>query len=119
MERLNILIDAGNFYHIALKKIGVQELGFDFEKFVEFLANGRRIADMGKRFYVGTVREKIGDAKSKEAMSRQTKLFAELTKTHWQIKTSKLKRRLEELVIDGRVVDYERFWKAGIKKSSI
>ena len=116
MERLNIFIDAGNFYHIALKKVGVQELGFDFEKFVRFLANGRIIADMGKRFYVGTVREKEGDIKSKEAMSRQTTLFAELTKLHWQIKTSKLKRRLEELVIDSRVVDYEKFQKVGIEK---
>ena len=91
MERVNILIDAGNFYHIALKKIGAQELGFDFEKFVVFLANGRTISDMGKRFYVGTVREKEGDLKSKEAMSRQTTLFTELSKTYWQIKTSKPK----------------------------
>lgn len=60
-ERICIFIDGGNFYHLVLKKLGVQELDFDFEKFVDFLANGREITQMGKRFYVGTVREKEGD----------------------------------------------------------
>lgn len=71
-ERICIFIDGGNFYHLVLKKLGVQELDFDFESFVNFLANGREISQMGKRLYVGTVREKEGDLKSKETMSRQT-----------------------------------------------
>lgn len=116
MERIHIFIDAGNFYHIALKKMGIQELDFDFEKFVIFLASGRKIVDMGKRFYVGTVREREGDARSKVAMSRQTSLFTQLKKFDWQIKTSKLKRRLEELIIDSRVLDYKKFHKVGIEK---
>jgi len=39
--------------------------------FADFLANGRTIT--GKRFYVGTVREQIGNPRSKKAMSNQTK----------------------------------------------
>ncbi|MBI4094861.1 MAG: NYN domain-containing protein [Candidatus Liptonbacteria bacterium] len=115
-ERVSILIDAGNFYHLALKKLGVQEAGFDFEGFAKFLANGRIIVDMGKRFYVGTVREKEGDPRSKEAMAKQTSLFTILKRDKWEIKTSKLKTRLEEITIDSRVVDYQRIRKAGIDK---
>lgn len=115
-ERVSIFIDAGNFYHLVLKKLGIQELQFDFDRFASFLANGRTIAEMGKRFYVGTVREKVGDAKSKEAMARQTSLFTVLKKSGWEIKTSKLKRRIEELVIDDRVFDHEKLRQAGIHK---
>lgn len=102
-----------------LKKLGVQELDFDFEKFVDFLANGREVSQMGKRFYVGTVREKEGDLKSKEAMSRQTSLFTILRLNKWEIKTSKLKTRREEIVIDSRVVDYQKLLKLGVKTITI
>ena len=118
-NKISILIDAGNFYHLVLKKLGIQEGQFDFEKFVTFLANGRAIADKGKRFYVGTIREKIGDLKSKEAMARQTSLFAVLKKYHWEIKTSKLKVRDEEIIIDNRVEDYQKIKKLGIHKIKI
>lgn len=67
---MSIYIDGSNFYHLALKKLGLDETQFDFEKFALFLANGQTISEMGKRFYTGTVREKEGDAKSKEAMSK-------------------------------------------------
>lgn len=67
MERVSILIDGSNFYHLVLKKLGLKEAQFDFEKFATFLANGRIISNMGKRFYIGTIREKEGDIKSKEA----------------------------------------------------
>lgn len=115
-ERVSIFIDAGNFYHLALKKIGAQELYFDFEQFALFLANSRSISDFGKRFYVGTVREKEGDKRSKQAMARQTSVFTFLKKNNWEIKTSKLKLREEELIIDSRVSDYKKILKIGIKK---
>ncbi len=71
---------------------------------------------MGKRFYTGTVREKEGDIRSKEAMAKQTSLFTVLRGNHWEIKTSKLQTRIEEISIDNRVVDYEKILKLGIKK---
>ena len=51
MDRVCILIDGSNFYHLVLKKFGLKETQFDFEKFAGFLANGREISDTGKRFY--------------------------------------------------------------------
>jgi uncharacterized LabA/DUF88 family protein len=116
MKRAHIFIDGGNFYHLVLKKLGITELDFDFERFAIFLANDRTIAEMGKRYYIGTVPEKEGDQKSKEAMSKQTTLFDTLKKTDWQIKTSKLRRRNEEINIDARVLNYERIRALGIEK---
>lgn len=115
-ERVSILIDAGNFYYLVLKKLGIRESQFDFEKFVTFLANGREIPKMGKRFYVGTVREIEGNIRSKESMSKQTSLFTELRKFNWEIRTSKLRIRKEELSIDDRVEDWQKIQKLGILK---
>ena len=89
-------------------------MDFDFDRFATFLANGRTVADMGKRYYIGTVREREGDLRSKEAMSRQTSLFTKLMATHWELKTSKLRVRNEKLAIDSRVEDFERIKKFGI-----
>jgi uncharacterized LabA/DUF88 family protein len=115
-ERVSIFVDGGNFYHLALRKLGSSESNFDFEKFATFLANGRKIADMGKRFYIGTIMEKVGDLRSKEAMSKQTALFTRLKNNHWEIKTSKLRKRIEEIKIDDRVVGYKNILKKGINK---
>jgi len=87
-----------------------------FDKFAEFLVNGRKTIEQGKRYYIGTVMEKEGDLKSKEAMSKQTTLFSELKNNNWEIKTSKLKKRNEEITIDSRVADYENLLKLGIRK---
>lgn len=118
-ERVCIFIDGGNFYHLVLKKLSLHELDFDFEAFALFLANERNISDMGKRFYVGTVREKEGDLRSVEAMSRQNSLFTTLRNTKWEIKTSKLKTRIEEIIIDSRVAEYKKINKLGIRKITI
>lgn len=115
-KKVQIFIDGGNFYHLVLKKLGLEEARFDFEKFATFLANGRTISGMGKRYYTGTVREKEGDKKSKEAMSKQTALFTVLKKNGWEIKTSKLKTRTEEIYIDSRVADYKNLLKLGVTK---
>lgn len=115
-KRVSIYIDGGNFYYLVLKKLNLNELQFDFDKFAAFLANSRTVSDMGKRFYTGTVREREGDPKSKEAMSKQTSLFTTLTTNQWQIKTSKLRVRKEEILIDSRVEDYKKFQKLGIAK---
>ncbi len=115
-NKVNIYIDGGNFHHLALKKIGGEELNFDFEAFANFLSETRIIPDMGKRFYVGTVREKAGDGRSKEIMARQTKLFTLLRASGWELKTSKLRLRTEKITIDARVEDFKNILKAGIKE---
>ena len=113
-EKVSIYIDGGNFYHLVLKKLGIQEVDFDFDGFARFLINGRDIGAMGKRYYVGTVREREGDEKSKESMARQTRLFSNLKTTKWEIKTSKLRERKEKLVIDSRVEDYKTLRMKGV-----
>lgn len=114
MEKVQIYIDAGNFYHMVLRKLGCKEVDFDFDKLARYLAGETRtITDEGKRFYIGTVRE---GHESKEAMSNQTALFSELLKSQWQIKTSKLRTRLERIKIDHRVQDYQKLQKLGIKE---
>jgi len=114
-ERVQIFIDAGNFYHLVLKKLGAGENDFSFDDFANFLANGRKITSLGKRFYVGTVREQIGNPRSKKAMSKQTKLFSTLKNTGWEIKTSKLRTRIEKIRIDERVANYEELHRKGVK----
>jgi hypothetical protein len=67
-KRISIFIDGGNFHHLAIKKIGITENEFDFEAFVAFLTENNTIAENGKRFYIGTVREKEGDEASKKSI---------------------------------------------------
>lgn len=113
-ERVQIFIDGGNFHYLVLKKISAQELDFLFDDFANFLVNGRALTEEGKRFYVGTVRERPNSPRSKEAMSKQTKLFAVLKSTKWAIKTSKLRSRTERVIIDERVKDYKNLRQKGI-----
>ncbi|MFH1183219.1 MAG: NYN domain-containing protein [Candidatus Moraniibacteriota bacterium] len=114
-ETVQIFIDGGNFYHLALKKIGVKDINFSFDEFAKFLANGRNISQYGKRYYTGTVREEVGNLRSKEAMSRQTKFLTVLKKDGWEIKTSKLRTRHEKIIIDDRVNGYRNLHKKGVK----
>jgi uncharacterized LabA/DUF88 family protein len=115
-KRVAIFIDGGNFHHLVIKKLGIEEIDFDFEKFADLLADGNTIAPEGKRYYTGTVREKIGDAHSKESMARQTKFFSVLKKGNWKLGTSKLKTRIETLAVDSCMKDYEKLQKMGIKE---
>lgn len=114
-EKVSIFIDSGNFYHLVLKKLGLHELDFDFDGFVNMLANGRQITLEGKRFYIGTVREKQDGHESKKAMENQTKLFSELIKIgNWTINTSKLRTRTEKIIIDDRVAGYKQLLDKGV-----
>lgn len=117
MERVSIFIDAGNFYHLVLKKLNLQEVGFDFDGFVRLLARDRVITTDGKRFCTGTVREKQDGHESKKAMGNQTRLFSELKQCGgWAIKTSKLRTRTEKIRIDDRVIDYQRILHQGVSE---
>lgn len=108
-EKVQIFIDGGNFFHLVLKKLDIEEDKFLFDDFVKFLANNREV--VGKRYYIGTVREKEGDKKSKEKMSKQTKLFTVLKNNGWDVKTSKLRIRTEKIKIDDRVSNYQELKK--------
>jgi uncharacterized protein YueI len=81
---------------------------------VEYLVGDRELVPNGKRYYVGTVREKVGDEESREAMARQLRLFSKLKEAGWHIKTSKLRERIEKIVIDERVSDYQKILDVGI-----
>ncbi len=116
MEKVCIFIDGANFYHLVLKKLRFQEINFNYDKFVNFLVSDRQISTNGKRFYVGTVSEKVGDMRTKKAMSNQTTFFTKLKKNNWEIKTSKLRRRMEKIPVDGRVIEYEKLKKIGISE---
>lgn len=116
MEKVSIYIDGGNFYHLVLKKLGLKEADFDFEAFAIFLANGRQLGERCKRYYIGTVSEKVGDEKTTVAMSLQNSLFTRLIATKWEVKTSKLRERREKLTIDRRVDGHEKMWKVGIRE---
>lgn len=118
-EKIQIFVDGGNFYHLVLKKMGLRELDFSFEEFAKHIANGRNISSEGKRYYVGTVREQEGNERSKRAMSKQTAQFNILESTNWQIKTSKLRTRLENIKIDFHVVDYKAIQKKGISEINL
>ncbi len=115
MEKVCILFDASNFYHLVLRKLGIQEVEFDFEAFARFLAGERAIIREGKRFYVATVREGY---ESKKAMSNQTSLLTKLSNMpeKWIIKTSTLRTRIEKIEIDKRVINYEKLLELGIKE---
>jgi len=51
---------------------------------------------------------------SKHAMQNQTRLFSELMKTSWMIKTSKLRTRTEKIKVDDRMRDYQKILKTGV-----
>lgn len=115
-QRIAIFIDGGNFHHLAIKKVTTTENDFDFEGFIAFLVGDNTVVEKGKRYYIGTVREKEGDIASKNSMSKQTALFAELKKHHWHLGTSKLKTRIETISVDSRMQDYTKIQSLGIKE---
>lgn len=116
MDRVQIYIDGGNFYNLALKRIGCHEVDFDFDKFADFLVGDRELISPGKRFYIGTVRGKDDSHETTKAMSNQTKLFRRLETYEWTIKTSKLRTRTETIKIDDRFKNYQQILAKGIKE---
>jgi uncharacterized LabA/DUF88 family protein len=49
-------------------------------------------------------------------MSKQTALFTELKKYHWQLGTSKLKTRIETITVDHRMQEYKKIQSIGIQE---
>lgn len=118
MDKVQLFIDGGNFYNLALSRLYCHDCDFDFENFSKFLIGERDLALMGKRFYIGSVREKQDFHETTKAMSGQNTLFRKLELTNWEIKTSKLRTRIESVKIDDRVENYTELLKKGINKVS-
>jgi len=116
MDKVQIFIDGGNFYNLALKRISCHESDFNFDKFAEFLIGDRELVYPGKRFYIGTVREKGNNHETTKAMSNQTYLFNILERCGWNIKTSKLRTRTETVKVDDRFKDCQHILAKGIKE---
>ena len=86
-ERLIIFLDGSNFYHrlIDSELDFKQLLDFNYRKFAEWLAHGREIINC--IYYVGLVRKEIGNEKSEKLVRNQQRLFANLQKQDWKVKT--------------------------------
>ena len=115
MAKISIYLDGANFYFLALKPLGVKDADFDYGGFISMLANGREISPLGKRYYIGTVPEREGDAKSKQAVSRQTSLFTRLKSENWEIRTSRHKKNRETVKVDNKVEGWENLLKLGVE----
>ena len=77
-ERVIVIIDGSNFYHgLKHPEFGFhQTLKFDYRKFSEWLADGRKI--VGCFYYVGVVSKVRDDPKSQKMVSDQQRLFSYL-----------------------------------------
>lgn len=78
MTRVFIIIDGGNFYHkLKAKQVGMRNLlNFDYKSFVSWLVKKSKIVD--SCYYVGQIREELGNQKSRTLKRDQDKLIAYL-----------------------------------------
>lgn len=75
-KRVAVYIDGSNFYY-KLKDLDIKNITyFGFAKLAEWLAQENKI--VAKRYYIGVVRSKEGDEKSKRMQKSQVKLFNHL-----------------------------------------
>src|SRR3989344_3959829 len=82
-KRAFLIIDGSNLY-FKLKSLGFRNLlSFKFSDFAKSLAGKDKL--IKSSYYVGAVREKAGDKKSKELMSGQMKLFSALRRQDFEI----------------------------------
>lgn len=103
MAKVFIAIDGGNFY----RKLKSEEtklrnlLDFDYKGFIKWLAKKDKIVDYC--YYVGQIREEVGNAKSRKLKKDQDKFFAKLKKQGFRIETGyilKSKNQYREKGVD-------------------
>src|SRR3989344_6708922 len=82
-ERIAILVDGSNFYHYTKGLNLTHLLEFDYKKFADFLARDRKI--ISATYYIGKMREKEGDLKSRKLMADQQRLVSRLQQFGWQV----------------------------------
>lgn len=84
-ERILIIIDGSNFYH-RLKEILAPSSAlsdFRYDAFIAWLAHRRPIS--GRKYCIGIVRAKIGNAGSQKLRKNQQRLLAKLRQYGWDI----------------------------------
>ncbi len=86
-ERVIIFLDGSNFYHrLRDSETGFKQLlEFNYKALTLWLAHERVVVDC--IYYVGLVRKEKDNHKSEELVRNQQKLFANLQKQGWKIKT--------------------------------
>ncbi len=86
-ERVIVFLDGSNFYHrLRDPELDFKQLlDFDYKGFAEWLSHERKI--IRSIYYVGLVRKEKANLKSEELVRNQQKLFANLQKQGWEIKT--------------------------------
>lgn len=78
-----IFVDGSNFYN-RLKELNLEHLlSFHYREFGKWLAGNRKLASV--HYYIGAVREKKGDERSKLLLSNQHRLLANLRKSDWKV----------------------------------
>ena len=82
-ERIIILVDGSNFYHYSKELQLDHLLDFNYKQFGDFLANDRSI--VSATYYIGKMREKEGDLRSRKLMASQQKLVSHLQNYGWQV----------------------------------
>ena len=82
-ERVTILVDGSNMYHYMKDLSLTALLEFNYKQFGEFLARGRKI--QSATYYIGKMREKPKDLRSRQLMANQQKLVSLLQNYGWRI----------------------------------
>jgi len=120
-----ICVDGSNFYN-RMKELRLENLlSFDYKRFQKWLAGGRKI--VGSHYFIGAVREKSGDEKSRILLRNQHRLFARLKGAGWRVRLGYLLKTVDgyhEKGVDVRIAvellvgAYENFYDAAILVSS-
>lgn len=105
-ERVAVFLDGNNFYHrLRDSELNFRNLlQFDYRKFAEWLAQGRKIVRL--TYYIGLVRRDPAHSKSDRLVSDQQRLFAYLEKQGWQIERGymmKVDKTYKEKGVDVRI----------------
>lgn len=88
-ERAIILIDGSNFYH-RLKELHLRHLlSFDYAAFANFLCGAKRKL-MGCTYYIGAVREEVGNERSQKLMANQVRLINRLRQQKWGVQLGEM-----------------------------
>ncbi len=90
MEKVVIYIDGNNFYkYLKDKEINFPKgVKFDFNKFADFLARGRKC--VSKRYYIGIARNLDNTEKSKQIVRGQQKFLSNIEKEGFSIKRGRV-----------------------------
>ena len=88
-RRVALFVDGGNFYK-RIRQDGVVPKGtkFDYVKFADFLARGRKISS--KSYYIGIVRNHDNSKKSQKMVVSQQKFLSGLENNGYQVKKGRI-----------------------------